>query len=68
MQETKFKAKACLTIKELDELDIPHQNGFVCGYYAGGYIMGDLIEANEEYIAFRWWVSIKEETLEQCTG
>ena len=60
----KFKAKSNLSQEDLDFHRIENQDGYITGYYVGGYLVGDVIEATDEYINFEWWCPIDESTLE----
>ncbi|WP_394879161.1 YopX family protein [Levilactobacillus brevis] len=65
-------------IKDTDDLDyndVPHKGHFVYGNLIEGgnqsntdAIVGDLIEATDEYINPEWWCSIEKGSAEQCTG
>lgn len=68
MLNAKFRAKSDLSNDEMDILSIPHTDGWVYGYLAGGWMLGDILEGGEEYIQPEWWVSVQEGTRGQCTG
>ena len=67
-------------IKDLDDLEldfteIPHKGNFIYGNLIEGgnqsntdAIVGDLIEATDEYINTEWWCSIEKGSAEQYTG
>ncbi len=65
-------------IKDTDDLDyndVPHKGHFVYGNLIEGgnqsntdAIVGDLIEATDEYINPEWWCSIEKGSAEQSTG
>lgn len=65
MKDLRFTAKSELTVEELNELHIPHTNGWVTGWYADGYILGDIIEVDEEYIVHEWWCKVDENTMQE---
>lgn len=54
-----------IEVGELDWLyDLLDKDGFVTGYYVDGYIVGDIVEAEEEYLSFEFHIPIQKETLE----
>ncbi|WP_159074735.1 YopX family protein [Levilactobacillus brevis] len=65
-------------IKDTDDLDyndVPHKGHFVYGNLIEGgnqsntdAIVGDLIEATDEYVNPEWWCSIEKGLVEQSTG
>lgn len=57
-----------MDIEEMDLLEIPHKNGWVEGYYCDGYILGDVVEAGEEYFYPHFWCPVDKETVGQYTG
>lgn len=63
MNKFKFKAKSELNIEEMDGFGIPHENGWVTGWYADGYLLGDALEVHEEYIAHEWWCKVDKNTV-----
>lgn len=68
MCEIKFRGKAKAPIEKLDELGVVHDNGWIYGYCVDGYIVGDVVEATDEYIALEFWWPVKRETVGQYTG
>lgn len=72
MRQIKFRGKAKLLIDELNNRGINHSNGWIYGnLIVNGnrpYIVGSLIEANEDYITFEQWVPVIPETVGQFTG
>ncbi len=36
---------------------------YVYGWYVDGFIVGEVIEANEEYIAIEYWIPVEPETV-----
>lgn len=65
---TKFKAMATINQQDLDFHSIPHNNGWIEGYYIDGYIVGGIIEANSECVTHEWWCPIEVNTLEYLGG
>ena len=62
----KFKAKAVLSIEELNELEIEHKDGWVKGNLVDGqWIIGEIIEATDEYIQPSFWVKVDPSTVVQ---
>lgn len=72
MIETKFRGKSDLTIEELEDLEIPHKNGWVIGNLIGDekrpVIVGSIVDLNDEYFNTEWWVSVIPESIGQHTG
>lgn len=72
MRITKFKGKAKTPIKELDQLKIRHVNGWVVGNLienkGNPYIVGNLVEATEEYINHEFWLEVIPETVAEYSG
>lgn len=72
MRLIKFRGKAVMSIDELDERGINHTNGWIYGNLISNgdhpYIVGDIIEATEEYIVHEQWVPVIPETVGQFTG
>lgn len=72
MRPIKFRGKAVMSIDELDERGIDHTNGWIYGNLINNgdhpYIVGDIIEATEEYIVHEQWVPVIPETVGQYTG
>lgn len=59
-----FKAKSLIDIRELNEHNIIHENGYVTGSYIDGYIISGVVEANSEYISIGQWCPIDTSTLD----
>lgn len=60
----KFKARSKMKIKELDFLNIPHdEKGYLIGWYSDGYLLGDVVEVDEDYIIHEWWCKVDEDTV-----
>lgn len=70
MREIKFRAIPRYTNMCRDELkEMPqYDETFIYGYLIDNYIVGDVIEATDEYISLEYWVPIKKETASQYTG
>lgn len=62
----KFKAKTQFVDQNPSDFDIPiDKDGYVQGYYVDGYIVGDFVEANEEYTSLEWWCPVDVSTLKE---
>src|SRR5690554_3581677 len=72
MREIKFRGKAKMSIEELNELGIKHENGWVVGNLIqnGGYpfIVGEVVESTDEYLQHEWWVAVIPESVGQFTS
>lgn len=68
MQEIKFRGKAECSIERLYELGVKHDNGWVYGIYIDGYIINEVVDATDEYIAIGSWIPVHKETVGQYTG
>ena len=60
-----FKAKAETSVEELKSIGIENENGYVTGYFVDGFIVGTVVEANDEYISIEWWCPVDADTLER---
>lgn len=49
----------CVPLLERAQFD----GTYVYGWYVDGFIIGRVIEANEEYIAIEYWVPVELETV-----
>ncbi|MEV9639510.1 YopX family protein [Mammaliicoccus sciuri] len=69
MREIKFRGKAKMSVEELDKLQIEHTDGWVFGSLitnnGSPYIVGDIADQGDEYIAHEWWVAVDSETVGQ---
>lgn len=69
-REIKFRG----FLKDIDVIGIgvPHTGHFVIGDLVQGteydYIVGGMLEANEEYSVLEWWQAIQKGTADQFTG
>ena len=72
MRKTKFRGKAELSIQELDEIGLVHDNGWIVGNLivndGSPMIVGEVIESTDEYIALERWCSVESESVGQYTG
>ena len=72
MRPIKFRGKVDMALDELDKRGIDHDRGWVYGNLISNgtqpYIVGSLIEVNEDYITFEQWVPVIPETVGQFTG
>ena len=68
MREIKFRGKAMLTAERMEELEIPHENGWVCGYLIDNYMTGKVVDADVGFIALEWRAKVIPETVGQFTG
>lgn len=72
----KCRAKSLLSDEETKEVTPESQylgNGWVQGFYVDnhygkGYIVGDVIEASEEYITLDYWIPVDIKTVEFIRG
>lgn len=67
-----YKAKSLLSIEELEELDIPHEHGYVVGSLINDnrfpYIVGRIKRSASAYMQFDWQVPIDRESTSKATG
>lgn len=74
MRENKFRGKASMPAFMLDEIGIKHENGWVYGNLINNpngkhpLIVGDIVEATEEYINHEFFVPVFRESVGQYTG
>lgn len=72
MREIKFRGKASVQNEELNQLEVTHDFGWIHGSLItnGGkpYIVGDVVDASEEYIIHDFWVSVLPESVGQFIG
>ena len=63
----KFKGKAIGGIEGLDGLGIRHKDGWVEGNLIENngepWIVGDIVEVHEDYIALEFWVRVDSESV-----
>lgn len=68
MSEFEFRGKVKMSLEELDEIGISHKNGWIYGHLVDGYIVSNIVEATEEYIAHEWWAKVLPETVGNYLG
>ncbi len=72
MREIKFRGKAVMSVEQLEELCIKHEKGWVTGNLIqkgnGPWIVGDVVDWSDEYIALEYWVRVDPESVGQYTG
>lgn len=64
----KYRGKAMMTIEELDVNGIKHSNGWVYGWNVRGWILGDILESDDEYIVPEQWGKVEKSSIGQHTG
>ncbi|HZJ98861.1 MAG TPA: YopX family protein [Tissierellaceae bacterium] len=71
MRKIRFRGKATMSIEELNEIGIKHDSGWVYGSLIidnnMAFIVGRVIEWDEEYLAHEWWVMVDIGTVGQYT-
>ncbi|MBC2142872.1 hypothetical protein HCA89_11160 [Listeria innocua] len=69
MREIEFRAKALISIEELDEIGIKHINGYVYGDLVdNSHIVTGILESNDEYICIETWCGIDWKTIGEYIG
>lgn len=72
MRDIRFRGKAEMEVEKLDEIGIKHDKGWVIGNLIvdGGdpWIVGDLVEVDDEYIIHEFWVKVDPASVGQYTG
>src|SRR5690554_144707 len=72
MRDIRFRGKAKMSIEELNELGLKHENGWVYGhlvmYGKTPYIVGDFIGVYVKYMVNAIWVEVIPDTVGQFTG
>ncbi|KIL46977.1 hypothetical protein KP77_25460 [Jeotgalibacillus alimentarius] len=72
MEEFKFRGKPMMTERELHELNIKHENGWVYGNLVisdyAYFITGGFAVVNDEYASLEWWIRVDKESVGQYTG
>lgn len=72
MREIKFRGKAKAPIEWFEFCEIQHENGWVFGNFIqnGGkpFIVGNIVESAEDYIAHEFWLPVEPESVGQFTG
>jgi uncharacterized phage protein (TIGR01671 family) len=62
------RGKAKLSIEELNEIGVPHANGWVFGYLVEDFITGAVLEATDEYVALEWWAKVDPAAIGRYIG
>lgn len=72
MREIKVRGKALMSVEELNDMQLDHDNGWVVGnlIQSGNkpWIVGDIVESDPEYIVHDFWVRVDPKTVGQYTG
>lgn len=72
MRKILHRGKAELSNDKLDELQVPHDDGWVYGNVVIdghiAFIISGITEWDEEYFAPKWWVRVDKDTIGQFTG
>jgi uncharacterized phage protein (TIGR01671 family) len=69
MREIKFRGlPTCKDNDELDYINFDRYGNFAVGFYEDGYIIGNVADANDEYISPEFWVAVDRNTVGQYTG
>lgn len=72
MREIKFRGKALMSIEELDQKGIDHNNGWVYGNLivqgVDYYIVGGVEYIVDDCLHHSWWLKVQPETVGQYTG
>ena len=69
MREIKFRGlPTCKENDELDYINFDHDGNFAVGFYEDGYIIGNVADANDEYICPEFLVAVDRNTVGQYTG
>ena len=74
VKSVKFKARPVASIEEIkktlyyaDELtalmSIIDEDGYAHGHYVDGFIVGEMVEANDEYCTLEYWIPVIPDTL-----
>lgn len=64
----KFRGKAVMSIEELDELEIEHENGWVFGYNVDNIILSGIVHIEEDCGALEQWNIVHKDSIGQGTG
>jgi len=68
-REIKFRGLPTLKDKdELDYINFDRDGNFAVGFYEDGYIIGNVVEASDDYISPEFWVAVDSNTVGQYTG
>jgi|LSQX01.3.fsa_nt_gb uncharacterized phage protein (TIGR01671 family) len=66
--ENLFRGKATLTINELNEKGLRHDNGWIYGSYTDGVILSYVMDICDEYVSIERWCSVDPTTVGRKTG
>jgi len=68
-REIKFRGlPTCKDKDELDYINFDRDGNFAVGFYEDGYIIGNVVEASDDYISPEFWVAVDKNTVGQYTG
>jgi hypothetical protein len=71
-REIKFRGKSTLTEERLNELEMNHDIGWVTGFFviSGNtpYIIGEIVDSDEDYVTPDFWTPVIPESVGQFTG
>lgn len=67
-REIKIRGKSVISIEEMNDMDMIHDNGWVYGAFVDGYIVNGVNEVTGEYIAINQWCKVDPETIGQYIG
>lgn len=73
MREIKFRGKSTMSLEKLEDMHFTdHENGWFYGnlimYLETPYIVGDFIEADQEYVIPEFWTPVHADSVSQYTG
>src|SRR5690625_1142936 len=72
MRTIKFRGKAIMPTEKMNEIGIHHDNGWIYGNLIQNgnepWIVGDIIEVDDEYIIYDFWVKVHPESVGQFIG
>lgn len=68
-REIKFRGlPICKEKDDLDYISFDRDGNFAVGFYEDGYIIGNVADADDEYICPEFWVAVDRNTVGQYTG
>lgn len=72
MREIKYRGKAVMSIEDLDNMSFDHDDGWFIGNLIVNngepWIVGDLMEVDQDYIVHEFWVKVDPDSVGQYTG
>ena len=68
MIKIKFRGRAACNCEDMDGEIIAEKGDWIQGYLCGGYIIGDVVDACDEYFAPDFWIPVDPKTVGQYTG